>query len=104
MCSSDLGQGGMGNVTVEANGSVSDKSKVAAVLLCFFLGTLGIHRFYLGRAASGAVMLVLTIIGWLTSAILIGAVPLFVVGIWNIVDFFRLLFNGLKDGQGRDLS
>ena len=29
------------------------KSKVTAVLLCFFFGFIGIHRFYLGRPFSG---------------------------------------------------
>lgn len=29
------------------------KSKITAVLLCFFVGFIGIHRFYLGRPWSG---------------------------------------------------
>ena len=32
---------------------VYTKSKVTAVLLCFFFGFIGIHRFYLGRPFSG---------------------------------------------------
>ena len=32
--------------------AVSDKGKVAAALLCFFLGGLGIHRFYVGKTPS----------------------------------------------------
>lgn len=43
---------------VVTQSTMSDKSKVAAALLSFFLGMLGIHRFYLGRVGSGAVMLI----------------------------------------------
>jgi TM2 domain-containing membrane protein YozV len=39
----------------------TNKSKIVAALLAFFLGVLGVHRFYLGRTGSGIVMLVLTI-------------------------------------------
>jgi TM2 domain-containing membrane protein YozV len=35
----------------------SSKSKVAAALLAFFLGGLGIHKFYLGRMAAGVLYL-----------------------------------------------
>ena len=83
--------------------TLSDKSKVAAALLSFFLGMFGIHRFYLGRVGSGVAMLVLSIIGWLTTGIIVGFVLLFVVGIWDVVDFFRILFNDLGDAQDRKL-
>ncbi|WP_408648914.1 TM2 domain-containing protein [Tumidithrix elongata] len=33
------------------------KSKVTAILLCFFLGGFGIHRFYLGYTVIGIVQL-----------------------------------------------
>lgn len=88
---------------VVTQSTLSDKSKVAAALLSFFLGMLGIHRFYLGRVASGAIMLVLTVLGWLTTGIIVGFVFLAVVGIWDVIDFFRILFNSLGDAQGRKL-
>ena len=31
------------------------KSKLTAILLCFFLGSLGIHRFYLGYTIIGVI-------------------------------------------------
>lgn len=37
----------------------SKKSKLATVLLAFFLGTFGIHRFYLGQTVRGILYLVL---------------------------------------------
>lgn len=36
-----------------AKQSVGTKSKMTAVILCFFFGFMGIHRFYLGRPFSG---------------------------------------------------
>ncbi len=42
---------------------VDSKSKVAAGLLAIFLGSLGIHKFYLGYNTAGVVMLLVSIIG-----------------------------------------
>lgn len=60
---------------------VNDRNKYVAAVLAFFLGVLGIHRFYLGRTGSAITMLVLTctIVGML------------VTGVWAIVDMVRYL-------------
>lgn len=58
---------------------VSSKSKVAAALLAFFLGGLGIHEFYLGRTGAGVAFLLATILtGWLIF-------PLFIIGAINLI-------------------
>lgn len=41
----------------------SEKSKIAAGLLAIFLGTLGVHKFYLGYTKEGVIMLLITILG-----------------------------------------
>lgn len=41
---------------------VEQKSKVAAALLAFFLGGLGIHGFYLGNNAMGIALLLISIV------------------------------------------
>ncbi|MCS5554181.1 MAG: TM2 domain-containing protein [SAR324 cluster bacterium] len=64
------------------------KSKLTAILLCFFLGGLGIHRFYLGYTLIGVIQL-LTFGGFL---------------IWAIVDIIRLIIGSLKDSEGNDLE
>ena len=64
------------------------KSKLTAILLCFFLGSLGIHRFYLGYTLIGVIQL-LTFGGFL---------------IWVIVDLIRLIIGSLKDYEDNDLA
>jgi len=93
--------GVVGEVVTQS--TMSDKSKVAAALLSFFLGMLGIHRFYLGRVGSGAVMLICTVLGWLTAGIIVGFGLIAIVAIWDLIDFIRILCNSLVDAQGRKL-
>ncbi len=55
---------------------VSRKSKTIALLLCVFLGWLGIHRFYVGKVGTGILYLLtcgLFVIGWLIDIIVIAS-------------------------------
>lgn len=69
------------------------KSVGAAFLLWFFLGGVGVHRFYLGKTGSGAAMLILSIVGFVTSILGVGFLLLIAVGIWWCVDL--LLVSGM---------
>lgn len=82
----------------------SNKSKVAAALLCFFLGGFGIHRFYLGYTGLGIAQLVLFIIGWSTIILGVGLFLVIGVEIWVLVDFILILIGKLKDSTAKDLS
>lgn len=68
------------------------KSRIAALLLCFFFGMFGVHRFYLGKNGSGAAMAILSVLGIGLSFVLIGYPLLLLTFIWAVVDFFGLLF------------
>lgn len=74
-------------------------SMLVAYLLWFFLGALGAHRFYLRAYVSGAVQAVLFVVGLAiilvlmgqdrqTAGVLIGTVPLTLLGLWWVVDAF----------------
>lgn len=68
--------------------SRSSKSRMVALLLCIFLGFLGVHRFYLGKIPTGILFLLtfgLFYVGW----------------IWDII---MLIMNNAKDGNGAPLS
>lgn len=76
------------------------KSKLAAVILAFLLGTLGIHNFYLGYTNKGIAQLLLTLLGgWLCGA---GAIA---AGIWALVEAIQLLTGSIhRDANGVPLK
>ncbi|GAA3949322.1 TM2 domain-containing protein [Hymenobacter algoricola] len=60
------------------------KSQTVAAVLCFFLGWLGVHRFYLGYVGMGILEL-LTLGGF---------------GILTLIDFIRIITGDLKPKDG----
>jgi len=60
------------------------KDWLTALLLCFFLGVFGVHRFYTGHTAIGVVQL-LTLGG---------------CGIWALIDFIIIIVGSFKDAKG----
>jgi hypothetical protein len=80
------------------------KSKTVAALLCFFLGMLGVHRFYLGHTNIGIIQLVLTIVGSFTLLFIIGFFLLWGNAIWIFIEFILILIGKIKDSNGNSLS
>ena len=63
------------------------KSKKITLLLSFFLGNFGIHRFYVGKVGTGIL--------WLFTFGLFG--------IGNLIDFIRICVGEFKDKHGNPL-
>ncbi|WP_334137382.1 NINE protein [Corynebacterium variabile] len=74
--------------------SYAPKSKVAAALLAFFLGTLGLHNFYLGYTAKATTQLVLFLVGCFFFWLIVPILFLIVVPIWAFVEFIMILVGG----------
>ena len=66
----------------------SDKSNTVALLLCFFIGFLGAHRFYVGKIGTGVLML-----------ITLGA-----FGIWALIDMIIIIMQKFTDSEGNTLK
>ena len=64
---------------------VSPKSRLIVTLLAWFLGVLGVHRFYLGKIGTGILMLI-TLGG---------------LGIWALIDFIMAIAGMMKDKDGK---
>ena len=67
---------------------VSEKKRLAALLLCFFLGGLGIHRFYVKKVGLGIL--------WLLTGGLFG--------IGMLVDLIMIAAGSFKDKEGKALK
>jgi TM2 domain-containing membrane protein YozV len=68
--------------------ATGQKSWVVALLLCFFVGMLGVHRFYVGKVGTG-VLQILTFGG---------------LGVWVLIDFIMIIVGKFDDKNGRPLA
>jgi hypothetical protein len=68
--------------------TVGQRSWVVALILCFFLGVIGVHRFYVGKVGTGILQIV-TFGG---------------LGLWVLIDFIMILAGKFSDKQGQSLA
>lgn len=87
-------------ILIEQRVANEAKSTGAAYLLWLFMGTMGVHRLYLGRTGTGATMLVLFVLSIALSFVGVGLIGLLVLGIWAIIDAF-LIPGMIRDQKNR---
>ncbi len=81
---------------ISANAGIGggDKNKIVAALLAFFVGGLGIHKFYLGKNTAGVIMLICSVFG-----ILLLFIPTAIIG---LIAFIEAIIYLLKSDQDFD--
>lgn len=68
---------------------MKSKDFSTTIILCYFLGAFGVHRFYTGKIGTGIAM------------VLVSVFTLWIGGfIWAIVDFISLAKGEFKDKEG----
>lgn len=67
--------------------SNNGKSMVIYLMLAWFFGAFGAHKFYVGKTGQGVAMLLMVLIGWVL------VIPVFIVVIWVLVDLIVGIIN-----------
>lgn len=79
-------------------GTKATNNQIIALILCFFLGMLGVHSFYLGNKKKGIIQLLMFIIGLILTFVGIGIFIYAALGIWVLIDFIRIIIGDLGPG------
>ena len=66
----------------------SDKNWLATLLLCLFLGGIGVHRFYVGKVGTG-----------ILQSITLGG-----CGIWTLIDLIMIITGSFTDKDGNKIT
>ena len=80
------------------NEHTPQKSKTTAVLLTFFFGGLGVHKFYLGYTVPGVIYLLINTVGFAVTWMLF-FIPNIVLGFIVLIEFIIYLTKSEEDFQ-----
>ncbi|HEY8537513.1 MAG TPA: TM2 domain-containing protein [Steroidobacteraceae bacterium] len=76
------------SVSLSSQPSESEFTRLPVLLLCLFLGWIGLHRFYVGKIGTGILQLIT--LGGLT--------------LWTLYDLIVIVFGSFTDGDGRKIT
>ena len=74
--------------------NISNKKRLIALILCWFLGVIGVHRYYVGKHATSIAMFLISITGF----------GLIITGVWAFIDFVMIIAGSFKDAEGKILK
>ena len=92
------------------------KNPVVVYLLCIFLGSLGVHQFYLGNVKRGLLYLIMGILGWISMfaggtsfllgggggfGVILGWLLITVLGFFLLYDLFTMS-RQIRDAEERE--
>lgn len=90
----------------ENTSNVSKKNWLTTLMLCWFLGFLGVHRLYVGKLGTGFLMAYGTIVAAciLSLNLWLGLGAFVVVGGFVVNDFIIIAVKRFQDCYGRDIA
>ena len=93
------------SVKNEENVKVPTKNWLTTLLLCWFLGFIGLHRIYVGKIGSGALLFYWTIVSSLVTTLNVYLGIACFVGLFAVVvnDFVLIAMKKFKDCYGREI-
>lgn len=82
--------------TVQNSNQTQPKSKIAAGLLGIFLGSFGVHNFYLGYTGKAVAQLLITLLSCFVLS--------FISGVWGLIEGILILTGSIStDANGNKL-
>jgi TM2 domain-containing membrane protein YozV len=72
------------------------KQMLVGILLALFVGTLGIHNFYLGHTGRGIAQLLITVLTFGIGALITWP--------WSLIELIMMATGSLHDADGRPLA
>ena len=77
----------------------SEKTKLIALLLWFFLGGFGAHQFYVGNVTKGVIYISLTLGGFLTCGL-----TSIITLVLMVIDLIKILTDKFEDANGNVIT
>jgi TM2 domain-containing membrane protein YozV len=83
----------------------SGEKKLTLLLLCWFFGLFGVHRFYIRKYLSGGLQLLGVLLGGVAALFHAKtlALPLMIFPLWWVVDVLLIIMGKFTDKEGKPI-